>query len=76
MKAQSSFAVSTIFCNLILGMLLCDYVTAQKLPEASQGPSVAPTFILGNAADYAGIDRCRSCHKPEYREYEKTLTPR
>src|SRR5215831_1513101 len=46
---------------------------AQKVPEASQGPSVAATFIEGRPEDYAGIDRCRSCHKPEYREYEKTL---
>lgn len=44
----------------------------QKLPESGQGPSVAPTFLLGSPDDYAGIDRCRSCHKPEYREYEKT----
>src|ERR1700693_4720685 len=45
---------------------------AQKNTEAPQGPSVSAQFIVGNAADYAGIDRCRSCHKPEFREYEKT----
>jgi len=72
MKAPSSCAVPKILSSSILGMLLfllCCYAAGQKMPESSQGPSVAPTFILGNAADYAGIDRCRSCHKPEYREY-------
>src|SRR5579864_2749129 len=75
MEALSSCAVRKILSSSILGMLLfllCCYAAGQKMPESSQGPSVAPTFILGNPADYAGIDRCRSCHKPEYREYEKT----
>src|SRR6476661_3290244 len=44
----------------------------QKMPESTKGPSVAPTVVLGNPSDYAGIERCRSCHKPEYREYQKT----
>ena len=47
--------------------------TAQKLPSAPQGPSIAATFVVGNPGDYAGIDRCRSCHKPEFRQYQKTL---
>jgi len=79
MKAQSSLAVRRIVFKLIPGsllLLLCGYAFAQKLPESGQGPSVAPSFILGNADDYAGIDRCRSCHKPEYREYEKTAHAR
>jgi predicted CXXCH cytochrome family protein len=42
------------------------------MPESAQGPSVAAKFVLGNENEYAGIDRCRSCHKPEYRAYEKT----
>jgi hypothetical protein len=44
----------------------------QKMPESTKGPSVAPTAIVGNPNDYAGKERCRSCHKPKYREYEKT----
>jgi len=79
MKAQSSLAVRRILCRLIPGsllLLLCGYAFAQKLPESGQGPSVAPSSILGNADDYAGIDRCRSCHKPECREYEKTAHAR
>jgi predicted CXXCH cytochrome family protein len=51
---------------------VCNYTFGQKMPEPREGSSVAPTFILGNPSDYAGIDRCRSCHKPEYRQYEKT----
>ncbi len=64
--------------NLAALILAISFVLAtspalgQKMPEATKGPSVAPSFILGNPEDYAGIDRCRSCHKPEYREYEKT----
>jgi len=53
-------------------LLVTQLTFGQKLPESGQGPSVAPTFLLGSPDDYAGIDRCRSCHKPEYREYEKT----
>src|SRR5271169_3428205 len=45
---------------------------AQKNTEAPSGPSVSAQFITGNPADYTGIDRCRSCHKPEFRLYEKT----
>lgn len=51
----------------------CTQVFAQKLPESAEGPSVAATFIEGRPQDYTGKERCRSCHKPEYREYE--LTP-
>src|SRR5947209_3102189 len=75
MKAQPSLAVRGLLCRSLPGFLLfllCGFAFAQKMPESGQGPSVAPTFILGNPSDYAGIDRCRSCHKPEYREYEKT----
>lgn len=79
MEARSSLAVGKILSIVLIAVLvlfLCSYGLAQKLPEASQGPSVAPTFILGNPENYAGIDRCRSCHKPEYREYEKTAHAR
>jgi len=46
--------------------------SAQKTPGSTQGPSVAPRFVLGNQSDYAGIARCRSCHRGEYTEYQKT----
>jgi hypothetical protein len=38
---------------------------AQKMPESAQGPSVSAKFVEGSPADYAGGERCRSCHKPE-----------
>src|ERR1017187_4815791 len=53
-------------------LLFCGLALGQKMPESTQGPSVAASVVLGSPEDYAGIDRCRSCHKPEYREYEKT----
>ena len=73
MSAQYKATRVGLSLSLLTFFLLCgEFALSQKLPESTQGPSVAPTFILGNEKDYAGIDRCRSCHKPEYREYEKT----
>src|SRR5579859_227029 len=75
MRAQTNLRFRAVFAALILAtvIVLCACpVLGQKMPESAQGPSVAPSFILGNPGDYAGIDRCRSCHKPEFREYEKT----
>ncbi len=45
---------------------------AQKMPEAAQGTSVSAKFLEGKPTDYAGMNECRSCHKPEFRQYEKT----
>lgn len=76
MRAQPSPTFRGILPALGMAALLLAPAAlgfGQKVPESLQGPSVSPTFILGNPQDYAGIDRCRSCHKPEYREYEKTL---
>jgi predicted CXXCH cytochrome family protein len=64
-----------MFAALILAVsfiLSAGLASGQKMPESTQGPSIAASFVLGNPEDYAGIDRCRSCHKPEFREYEKT----
>jgi predicted CXXCH cytochrome family protein len=72
MRTSPSLTFQAVLPALILILLPVRSLWAQKLPQASQGPSVAPTFVLGNESDYAGIDRCRSCHKPEFREYQKT----
>lgn len=63
-----------VVASAVVGLVLvfCALAAGQKMPESGQGPSVAPSFIHENPDEYAGIDRCRSCHKPEYREYEKT----
>ncbi|MGH9513330.1 MAG: cytochrome c3 family protein [Terriglobales bacterium] len=53
-------------------ILLSVAASAQKMPESAQGASVAPKFFEDNPSDYIGINGCRSCHKPEFREYEKT----
>jgi predicted CXXCH cytochrome family protein len=47
---------------------------AQKQPEAAKGPSVAvhtPEFDAP-AAEFAGPERCQSCHKEVAAEYGKT----
>lgn len=73
MRAQAGLGCQGIFVLAVLTLSLCGHdALGQKVPASTKGPSVAPTYILGNASDYAGIARCRSCHKPEYREYEKT----
>lgn len=61
-------ALTLAFCFTLWG----GRALAQRLPESTQGPSVAATFLVGSPDQYAGIEECRSCHKPEYREYEKT----
>jgi hypothetical protein len=61
----------------ILGLALTCVASsnfAQKLPEATQGPSVAsltPDFAE-SASEFAGPDRCVSCHKEVAAEYAKT----
>jgi predicted CXXCH cytochrome family protein len=63
--------------NLVITLALCSGLLgsrakAQKLPESAQGASVSAKFVEGSATDYAGINECKSCHKPEFTEYEKT----
>ena len=70
--AYPSLKSRTIFIAVLGVLCLLPSAVGQKVPGATQGPSVAPTYVLGNATDYVGVDRCRSCHKPEYREYAKT----
>lgn len=46
---------------------------AQRLPDAPAGPSVSWKLPPGTSpADVVGNDRCRSCHKAELTEFEKT----
>ncbi|HEY6764024.1 MAG TPA: hypothetical protein VI386_04580 [Candidatus Sulfotelmatobacter sp.] len=42
------------------------------MPESAQGASVSATFLQASPGDYAGPNQCRTCHKPEFTEYEKT----
>lgn len=73
MRSRPSLRFTPILVAVVSGFLFAPRcVFAQKMPGATQGPSVAPTVVLGKADEYAGAERCRSCHKPEYREYEKT----
>lgn len=75
MTSQPSLKCREMLAALILTTFLfiaTGLALGQKMPEATQGPSVAASFTVGKPEDYAGMDRCRSCHKPEFREYEKT----
>src|SRR5260370_8042484 len=47
---------------------------AQKKPEAAKGPSVASLLPsdAGQPVDYAGVEKCQSCHKAETTEFLKT----
>ena len=60
--------ISALFGWLSLG------TAAQKRPESTQGPSVAartPDYDAPASA-FAGPDTCRSCHKDELIEFNKT----
>lgn len=75
MRAKPSPTGREMIGTLVLAMFLflsAGLALAQKAPESTEGPSVAPSFIVGNPQDYAGIDRCKSCHRAEYRMYSKT----
>jgi predicted CXXCH cytochrome family protein len=66
---QSAVIMLGVFCFVAASGV----AWAQKRPESNQGPSVAwQPQALGNPADYAGPDRCKSCHKPEFIEFSKT----
>ncbi len=60
------------YAVLLCCLALAHAASGQKSPESSSGPSVAEAFVKANPSDYAGIEECRSCHKAEYTEYEKT----
>lgn len=55
--------------------MLCGAGFAQTQPEAKHGPSVAwrEPPATGQPGEYSGPKRCRSCHKAEFLEFEKTV---
>ncbi len=54
-------------------MLCCGFLSAQTRPAANEPTSVTSVSIIPIAgAGYAGSDRCKSCHKPEFTEFGKT----
>ncbi len=55
--------------------MLCGAGFAQTQPEAKHGPSVAwrEPAATGQPGEYSGPKRCRSCHKAEFLEFEKTV---
>ena len=73
MQARLGPALPHISVVLWLVLVLAaGAASGQKMPASTQGPSVAPSFLLGKPSEYAGIARCRSCHRAEYREFERT----
>ncbi len=64
--------------GLLAGGALLGFVAAlgfgQKQPEAESPPSVAWKYVTASPpGDYAGADRCRSCHGAEFTEFQKTV---
>ena len=51
----------------------CNEAAAQTRPAANEPPSVSVANIKKAATgEYAGAERCRSCHRAEFLEYGKT----
>ena len=49
-------------------------LNAQTRPAADEGTSVAAAETPAiSSAGYVGPENCRSCHKPEFREFNKTV---
>jgi predicted CXXCH cytochrome family protein len=63
----------TLLIALVVAVSLRLPGLAQTLPKAIEPPSVISTHIAPvNGGGYAGVDRCRNCHKAEVIQYEKT----
>ena len=70
-QQKASQFTSSILAGLAI--TACPYF-AQKLPSSAEPASVAlKAMAQGPAADYIGAERCRSCHKPEFTEFQKTV---
>jgi predicted CXXCH cytochrome family protein len=59
--------------RLVLISLCAATAMAQTRPVAGEPPAVAAKSVSRAKGDlYAGEERCRSCHRPEYLEFQKT----
>ena len=78
MRVQRSLVFRPPLVALTLAAMLGIFpggALGQKMTEATQGPSVAARVTeaaSGKPEEYAGAERCRSCHKPEFAEFQKT----
>lgn len=55
-------------------LLISSAATAQTMPSAIQTPSIARHETpLVSSGGYVGAEDCRSCHKAEYIEFQKTV---
>jgi len=66
---------SLLICSVLAFFLgaLPRHLFSQKMPEATQGPSVTwQAKAEGNPADYVGTERCQGCHAAEATQYAKT----
>ena len=58
---------------ILLPGMLTVRTFAQRMPEASRGPSVASySPMVGKPGDYAGWQTCAGCHRAEAQAYAKT----
>jgi len=71
---RSRSCLQKVLASCFLLILAASVGSAQKMPESSQGPSVSSRVPEFNAApgEFVGVDRCRSCHKEEVIEFQKT----
>lgn len=71
---KSSTNMSRLAWLAVAGLVMMSTpALAQRLPANTAPPSVASMPIpAAQAADYVGPERCESCHKSEFTEFEKT----
>jgi hypothetical protein len=63
----------------IIGIIASSRIVwTQRISEPATGPSVAWKQIASNAtpADFVGNDTCRSCHRAEVTQFNKTFQSR
>jgi len=70
---RGKWARSSFFGAVLLSLTAASAL-GQKQPEAESPPSVAWKYVTASPpGDYVGAERCRSCHKPEFSEFNKTV---
>src|SRR5512140_1756163 len=63
----------TFFKHLGMIVFLGGAAFAQTRPAASEPSSVTPALITQRAGEsYAGSETCRTCHRAEFQEFNKT----
>jgi predicted CXXCH cytochrome family protein len=76
MSSQRRIKLSPLLVSLALAssfVTLTKQASAQRMPEAAKGPSVAwQPALQGKPSDYAGWETCAGCHRAEAQSFVKT----